>query len=44
VLGLTLISHGIPKGSVRLHWKSAIRADFERSLPDPSRDPVRHDG
>ena len=27
---LALISHGIPKGSVRLRWKSAIRADFQQ--------------
>ena len=27
---LTVISHGIPKGSVRLRSKSAIRADFQQ--------------
>jgi len=27
---LALISHGIPKGSVRLRWKSAIRPDFQQ--------------
>jgi len=30
VMALSVISHGISKGSVRLRWKSAIRADLQQ--------------